>query len=73
MEYRETGIFCFECRKLSGIDCAGRRPNESTRCIVCFDKFMTQERLLKEDHMKIFESQSQNSQSSTEGSSGDAV
>lgn len=38
---RETGIICFECGQRSGIDCPGRKPDESTRCLVCFNKFMS--------------------------------
>jgi len=38
---RETGILCFECGQRSGIDCPGRKPCESTRCLVCLDKFMS--------------------------------
>jgi hypothetical protein len=53
MEYKETGIPCFECGKHSGIDCPGRKPNESTRCIGCMEKFMkhmiTSNNIMEED------------------------
>lgn len=32
----ETGIPCFVCKEHSGLDCAGRKPNESTMCGKCF-------------------------------------
>lgn len=73
MEDRLTGIPCFECGERSGTDCAGRRPDEATRCFVCFDAYMKKVRLEEELHMKQFESQSQSSQSSTQGSSGGTV
>lgn len=71
--YRETGILCFKCKERSGIDCAGRRPDESTLCVVCFEKSMVREKLEEELHMKKIQSQSQSSQSSTDGSSGGTV
>ena len=37
-----TDILCFECGERYGIDCPGRKPNEATRCMVCFEKFMTE-------------------------------
>lgn len=43
----KTDILCFECKKDFGIDCAGRKKNESTRCQKCFKKYMKQ--LQKED------------------------
>lgn len=71
--YRETGIPCFKCKERSGIDCAGRGPNESTLCVVCFETLMAKEKLEEELHMKRIQSQSHRSQSSTEGSSGRTV
>lgn len=71
--YHETGIPCFKCKERSGIDCAGRGPDESTLCIICFEKWMVKQKLEEELHMKQIQSQSQNSQSSTERSSGDSV
>jgi len=32
----ETGIPCFRCKKRSGIDCGGRKPDEATLCNPCF-------------------------------------
>ena len=40
--HQETNILCFECGKRFGVDCPGRRPNESTRCQICLDKYMEQ-------------------------------
>lgn len=37
---RETGIPCFECGERSGMDCPGRRSDESTRCTACMKEFM---------------------------------
>lgn len=53
MMLEETGIPCFECGERSGIDCPGRRPDEATRCEVCLKKFMEEERVRHEEHMKI--------------------
>lgn len=71
--HRETGIPCFKCKERSGLDCAGRAPDESTLCSVCLEKLLAEEKLEEELHMKKIQSQSQSSQSSTKGSSGDAV
>lgn len=46
-KYTKTDVLCFECQEDFGIDCAGRKPNESTRCQKCFKKYMKQ--LIKED------------------------
>jgi len=32
----ETGIPCFKCKKRSGIECPGRKSDESTLCNPCF-------------------------------------
>lgn len=71
--HHETGIPCFKCKERSGIDCAGRGPDEATLCVVCFQKMMAQEKLEEKLHMKKVQSQSQSSQSTTKGSQGDAV
>jgi thymidylate synthase (FAD) len=42
--YRETGIPCFECKQRSGVDCPGRKPDESTRCAECLKKFLLEAR-----------------------------
>lgn len=47
----ETGIPCFECKKRSGLDCAGRKPDESTRCRKCLDKNREKEKQREEDHL----------------------
>lgn len=51
-KYIETGIPCFECGLKSGIDCPGRKKDESTRCQFCFEKYMEQEAKLDEEHRK---------------------
>jgi len=50
--HRETGIPCFKCKERSGIDCAGRRPDEATLCVVCLDKMLATEKLEDERRMK---------------------
>lgn len=39
MSKKETGIPCFECGKRSGMDCPGRKLDESTRCEACMEEF----------------------------------
>lgn len=52
--YKETKILCFNCRKRFGIDCPGREPNESTRCIVCFRIFMRRMRKEQAEHIRKY-------------------
>ena len=40
-----TGIPCFRCKKRSGINCPGRKPDEPTLCNPCF-----QVQRLKDDY-----------------------
>lgn len=38
MKYKKTNILCFKCLKRYGIDCPGRKSNESTLCHWCGTK-----------------------------------
>jgi len=40
MKHKETDIPCFVCGNRNGMECPGRKPNEATRCIDCFVKYM---------------------------------
>lgn len=71
--YRATDILCFECNKRYGIECAGRNPDESTLCVICFHAMMAKEKFEEELHMNQIQSQSKNNQSSTQMSSGGSV
>lgn len=52
--WSKTNILCFECRQNYGMDCPGRRKNESTRCESCFEKYMHQIHLDEERHLSYF-------------------
>lgn len=39
---KETGIPCFKCEVRSGIECAGRKPGESTFCNQCMEENRTE-------------------------------
>lgn len=73
VNFIETGIPCLECGERSGIDCVGRTAGEATRCAICFEKFMEKEVEIAALRIKKLESQSQSSQSSANGSSGETV
>ena len=47
----ETGIPCFNCKKQSGLDCAGREKDEATLCDECLQVRMTEERRLQREHL----------------------
>lgn len=48
---KKTGILCFNCKKRSGIDCAGREPDESTLCDPCFQVRLMKERYEQASHL----------------------
>ena len=50
----ETGIPCYICGKHSGLDCAGRAPDEATKCKFCFKKWLDEERRSQEEHEKAY-------------------
>ena len=50
----ETGIPCFVCKKHSGLDCGGRKPDESTMCKYCFKKHWDKETQLQKEHEKSY-------------------
>jgi len=35
-----TNLLCFECGERPGIECAGRKLNEPTRCQICLYRFL---------------------------------
>jgi len=41
---------CFECKINPGIECAGRKPGEHTRCKSCFEYFMRKENIRNAQH-----------------------
>lgn len=55
MKYKEkiveTGIPCFACKKKSGMDCPGRKPNEATRCYGCTKIFLANEQQKQRQHL----------------------
>ena len=42
---------CFECGDRPGLECPGRKPEEQTRCRVCFDHFMIKENIRSAQHI----------------------
>ena len=50
----ETGIPCFRCGERSGLDCPGRKPDESTLCKPCFDEHMAEELERQARHQASF-------------------
>lgn len=41
---------CFECSKNPGINCPGRKPEERTRCQMCFNNSMRKENVRTLQH-----------------------
>jgi len=50
----ETGIPCFKCKKRSGIDCAGRKPDESTLCHQCLKERLAEDAKLQARHLASY-------------------
>lgn len=48
---KQTDVLCFQCNKRYGIDCPGRKPNESTLCNPCFVVKMKQEEYEQAQHL----------------------
>jgi len=48
---RTTGILCFGCQKRHGIECPGRKKDESTLCSPCFIVSMLKDRYQQGQHM----------------------
>lgn len=41
---------CFECNNRTGLECSGRKPEELTRCQMCFDNSMRKENIRTIQH-----------------------
>ncbi len=53
-ETRETGVPCFRCKERSGLDCAGRSPDESTLCQQCLKEWLAEEAKSQAVHLASY-------------------